>query len=398
MSARDRRWTVVDLFSGAGGMSFGFHAHRNFRVASAVDAQKSKPSRKTLACNETYARNLGISPLDIDLQEIDARKLARAIRKDGHLRTPTILTACPPCTGFSRTLPKNHKEDDPRNSLVGRVAEFSAELRPKIVIVENARELLHGNFALHAKQLRDGLESLGYSVHAATYRLDRFGLAQRRERSIITAVAPGIQLKTLEDLWAGSKVNPKALTVRRAIWDLPEVTAGVTHSSDQAHGSSRVTREVLDRIKAIPRDGGSWISLFNHPDTAELSTPAMRRSVAAGNTNHFSDVYGRMAWDSPAPVIKRECSHVGNGRYTHPEQDRLCTVRELAILQGFPNDYQFTDSSRQNAYRHVGDAVPPLISHQLAWLSSWMLTGRKPTPSDFILDNTTLKPGDISMV
>ncbi|WLQ49924.1 DNA cytosine methyltransferase [Streptomyces poriferorum] len=398
VSGRDRRWTVVDLFSGAGGMSFGFHAHKNFRVASAVDAQKSKPSRKTLACNETYARNLGISPLDIDLQEIGAKELARAIRNDGHLRTPTILTACPPCTGFSRTLPKNHKEDDPRNSLVGRVAEFSAELRPKIVIVENARELLHGNFALHSKQLRDGLESLGYSVHAATYRLDRFGLAQRRERSIITAVAPGIQLKTLEDLWAGSKVNPKALTVRRAIWDLPEIAAGITHSSDEAHASSRVTPEVFERIKAIPRDGGSWISLFSHPDTEKLSTPAMRRSVAAGRTNHFSDVYGRMAWDSPAPVIKRECSHVGNGRYTHPEQDRLCTVRELAILQGFPNDYRFTDSSRQNAYRHVGDAVPPLISHQLAWLSSWMLTGRKPTPREFILDNTTLKPGDISMV
>ncbi|MFJ4629128.1 DNA cytosine methyltransferase [Streptomyces sp. NPDC088847] len=395
MSARDRRWTVVDLFSGAGGMSFGFHAHQSFRVASAVDAQKSKPSRKTLACNETYSRNIGIDPLDIDLQAIEPRELARRIRQDGSLRTPAILTACPPCTGFSRTLPKNHKEDDPRNSLVGRVADFAAELSPKIVIVENARELLHGNFALHSKQLVSSLEYLGYSVHAATYRLDRFGLPQKRERTVITAVAPGLQLKTLEDLWDGFKVSPKALTVRQAIWDLPEVAAGVVDPSDEAHASSRVTPEVLERIRAIPRDGGSWISLFNHPNTEKYATPAMRRSVAAARTNHFSDVYGRMAWDTPAPVIKRECSHVGNGRYTHPEQDRLCTVRELALLQGFPKDYRFTDSSRQNAYRHVGDAVPPMISHQLAWLCHWMLGGKRPMPSDFILEDTTLKPSDI---
>ncbi|MFE4754461.1 DNA cytosine methyltransferase [Streptomyces mirabilis] len=396
MSGRDRRWTVVDLFSGAGGMSFGFHAHQGFRVASAVDAQKSKPSRSTLACNETYSQNINITPLDIDLQEISPKELARRVRADGVLRTPTVLTACPPCTGFSRTLPKNHKEDDPRNSLVGKVAEFTAALRPKIVVIENARELLHGNFKLHSERLGNDLQDLGYTVHAKTYRLDHFGLPQRRERTIITAVTSGITLRTLEDLWDDFKIDPKALTVRRAIWDLPEIGAGLTHPSDPDHGSSRATAEVLERIRAIPHDGGSWISLFDTPLTEKLATPAMRKSVAAGKTNHFSDVYGRMVWDAPAPVIKRECSHVGNGRYTHPTQDRLCTVRELALLQGFPHDYRFTASSRQNAYRHAGDAVPPLISYQIAWLCSWMLGGKRPQPTDFTLPKTTLRADDIT--
>ncbi|MEU5382719.1 DNA cytosine methyltransferase [Kitasatospora cineracea] len=392
---RDRRWTVVDLFSGAGGMSWGFHAHPSFRLAAAVDAQKSKPSRSTLACNDTYQRNIGIVPLDRDLQSISPEQLKREIVRTTAVRRPTVLLACPPCTGFTRTLPKNHREDDPRNGLVGRVAEFTAALKPKIVVVENARELLRGSFKAHSRQLIEALEEMNYSVHSATYRLDRFGLPQRRERAIIIAAAEGIPLRTLDDLWRGWRVDPKALTVRRAIWDLPDVKAGETCPTDRSHTSSNITSDVLERLRAIPTDGGSWISLFRTPETERFATPVMRSSYIAGRMNHFSDVYGRMAWDAPAPVIKRECSHVGNGRYSHPQQDRLCTVRELALLQGFPRSYDFDGSSRQNSYRHVGDAVPPLISHQLAWVCNWMLGGKRPRPDQFILPDTTLLPQDV---
>jgi DNA (cytosine-5)-methyltransferase 1 len=124
-------------------------------------------------------------------------------------------------------------------------------------------------------------------------------------------------------------------------------------------------------------------------------TPAMKRYVAARDFGSHPDVYGRMAWDRPAITIKRECAHVGNGRYSHPEQDRLCTVRELALLQGFPEQYRFGGESLSNQYRHVGDAVPPLISYQLAHLVDWMFTGEKPEVSDCILPGTSLRAGDI---
>ena len=114
----------------------------------------------------------------------------------------------------------------------------------------------------------------------------------------------------------------------------------------------------------------------------------------AGTLNHFCDVYGRMAWDRPAPTIKRECSHVGNGRYAHPEQDRLCTVREMSLLQGFPHDYQFT-GTLANMYRHIGDAVPPLISYQLAALCRWILTGARPATEELILPGCHLTSGDL---
>jgi DNA (cytosine-5)-methyltransferase 1 len=202
----------------------------------------------------------------------------------------------------------------------------------------------------------------------------------------------------LDELWAGLEVDPKATHVRRAIWHLPTLANGGIDADDPAHACSMTRDEIAwQRIAATPHDGGSWFDLAEHPDADALLTPTMRDRLDRGRLGSHPDVYGRMHWDRPAPTIKRECSHVGNGRYTHPEQDRLCSVRELGILNGFPADYRFC-GGLNNGYRHVGDAVPPLISHQLAWLVDWVLTGRRPTPDQWVLPNTSLQVDDIRPV
>jgi len=145
----------------------------------------------------------------------------------------------------------------------------------------------------------------------------------------------------------------------------------------------------------MPHNGGSWRDLVGDPAGERFLTQGMRRAMAKGRLNQFCDIYGRMSWDKPAPTIKRECCHAGNGRYSHPEQDRMCSVRELALLQGFPSDFQFPSRSRKNAYRHVGDAVPPLISYQLSRLAEWIMTGRRPEPEELALAGTSLEPADI---
>jgi len=65
------------------------------------------------------------------------------------------------------------------------------------------------------------------------------------------------------------------------------------------------------------------------------------------------------------------------------------------MLQGFPNDFEFNGSAISNNYRHIGDAVPPLISYQLAWVCYWILTGKKPMPEQWILPDTHLRAGHI---
>lgn len=374
-------------------MSYGFHAHPQFQVVGAVDAQVGKPSsrRGSLACNDTYAANLGLQPIEADLAKLSGAELRARVGQ------PDVLISCAPCTGFSRALASNHLVDDPRNSLVARSALFVRALRPKVFLMENARELIRGNFRHHYEELGSKLESLGYSVHGAVHMLDRFGLPQVRERALVIAVERGARLRTLDELWSGHEVAVEATHVRRAIAELPEVAAGDAHESDPMHVSPRLLDPTTrKRMSLIPHDGGSWADLRTIRGGARVLTPAMQRSIARGDLGSFPDVYGRLAWDRPAVTIKRECAHVGNGRYAHPEQDRLCTVREMAILQGFPRDFRFAGRSLSNMYRHIGDAVPPLIAFQLAHVAAWILTGTRPSHREIVLPNTSLRTTDLA--
>jgi DNA (cytosine-5)-methyltransferase 1 len=388
-------WPVVDLFSGAGGMSCGFQRHPRFRVVGAVDAQLGKPSAApgSLGCNASYAASIGIQPVTADLAAREPADVCAALGPAG--QRPAVLTACPPCTGFSRTMAGNHLRDDRRNSLVGRVADYVELLRPDVVLVENARELVTGRFAGHLAGLVARLDRLGYQAAAGVYFLSDFGLPQRRERAIVVAARRPLPVPDLRALWDGWQFDAKATHVRRAIWDLPPVPAGQPDPVDPLHVAPAFRAAVNQRrLAAIPADGGSWADLLSLPDSCDLLTPAMARRVAARDFGSHPDIYGRLHWDRPAVTIKRECGHIGNGRYAHPEQDRLCTVREISILQGFPRDYRLT-GSLANMYRHLGDAVPPLISYQLAGLSEWILTGRRPEPAELILPGCHLKADDL---
>ncbi len=389
-------WPVLDLFSGAGGMSYGFHARPPFRVVGAVDVEFGKPSSGAgaLECNRTYEANIGVAPLALDLATAEPSDI-----RDGYAgRLPiemAVLSSCAPCTGFSRAKNVNHLRDDPGNSLVGRSLLFVDDFRPTIFLMENARELLQGTFRHHWDRLRRGLAQRGYEVVGAVHRLDRFGLPQVRERAIITAVRDGLTLRTFDDLWDGYELRSEVVTVRRAIAELPRLSAGCVDRADPMHASPAMGPDNLRRIRLIPNDGGSWADLRHHPDRESVLTGAMLRNIARQDFGSHPDVYGRLTWDKPAPTIKRECGHIGNGRYAHPEQDRLCTVRELAILQGFPRTYQFRAKALSNNYRHVGDAVPPLVSYQLSALCEWMLTGRKPELPEWVLPGTHLRHSDI---
>ena len=388
---------VVDLFSGAGGMSYGFHAHPSFDLVGAVDIEIGKPStgHRAIACNATYAENIKIDPLALDLSAVPAEEVADRLLPPGNQEIDVLL-ACPPCTGFSRVVSKNWAYDDPRNSLVAHVADHVARLKPHIMMMENVPQLFRGNFGHHFSALRNNLEEMGYKVHADAYTLTRFGLPQQRERAIIIAVSSDLPLLTLDDLWEGCAIDHRGITVRRAIGNLPPVKTGEAHPSDPNHTSTLLKGDSLRRIEAIPKDGGSWPDLLGHPETETYLIPSMWRAVEIGRLNSHCDVYGRMYWDRPAPTIKRECCHVGNGRYAHPEQARQCTVRELAILQGFPRDYRFVAASRKNLYRQVGDAVPPMISYQLACLAQWIISGNKPELEQVILPGTSLTSGDLT--
>lgn len=338
-------------------MSSGFAGlRRHFTHIAAVDIEAGKPGLKSSKgtqtfCNATYERNIGISPLKADLAMLNPAELRYSVGLDqGELG---VLISCAPCTGFSQKLARNLVEDDPRNHLVERTSLFVSEFMPAFLVMENVKELLLGKHRHHFNGLRRTLTELGYSLHAEVYNLADYGLPQKRNRAILIARRNNMPVRGL--------FHPVEVqrTVRDAIAHLPPLEAGQVDLDDPMHACPSHTPIVLERMMAIPPDGGSWSDIVDtHPD---LLIPSM----IGKREGSYPDVYGRMWWDRPAPTITRECASPGNGRYTHPEQNRMLSVREMALLQGFPADYYFEGTLNQK-YNQIGDAVPPLISAQIA--------------------------------
>jgi DNA (cytosine-5)-methyltransferase 1 len=364
----DVRWTVVDLFSGAGGMSYGFAQHPGFRILGAVDKELGKPGRGVnpgsfVHCNGTYAANIGIEPVSEDLHLLDPQRYRRKLGlAPGEL---SVLIACAPCTGFSQKNALNHVVDDPRNSLVQRSGVWVKEFRPEFFVMENVKELLTGKHRHHFTFLRALLEDeLGYRLSARVHNLAEFGLPQKRLRALLIARREGLVASL-------HKKAPRLTTVRETIGHLPPVAAGEAHPDDPQHRAPTHNGHSMERIRAIPHDGGSWGDLVNtHPHL-------LIRSMIGKRRGSFPDIYGRLWWDRPAITITRECGHPGNGRYLHPEQDRMLTVREMALLQGFPPGYVFTGPLAAR-YNQIGDAVPPLVSVQIAELIADLKRERVP--------------------
>lgn len=395
--SRSRGRPVVDLFSCGGGMSAGFAGRTGWKLSAAVDLEVAKPSGKAAGetgCNAVYAANHGVQPISADLNLLPPEDLMASARLSPG-RTGCLIS-CAPCTDFSRANPENHLSDRGRNTLVGRSGDFVEALQPETFVMENARELLTGNHPQHWRALRARLEALGYDVRAEVHFLSRFGLPQVRERALITASRVGAA-RALEDLWEGWEVAPEALTVRNAFRRLEEWREQNPSDPDGA-AVPGTGREVTARLAATPHDGGGWVDVARNPETRHLCTPDCLRRWNIRDLGSHPDVYGRMWWDRPAPTIKRECAHVGNGRYAHPVENRLLTVREMATLQGFPFDYRFPATSVANRYRVIGDAVPPLVAWQIAACVDWMVTGRKPDPAEWIMPRTTLRLADLRRV
>lgn len=357
-------WKVVDLFSGCGGMSAGFYRYQDyFQIVGAVDLEVAKPGRgkhkaASTRCNATYFRNIGVKPKKADLTTLNPQIYREELGLNkGSLE---VLIACPPCTGFSQKNAKNHLVDDPRNRLVTHTAAFVEEFLPEFFVMENVKELLRGKHQHHFQLLCDKLENLNYSIYADIHELSNYGLPQRRERVLLIA------RRDYGLIGYPLKKEQRKKTVWDTIAHLPVVNSGETHPCDPMHVSPGMTEIVKSRLQAIPKNGGSWGDIMNNPNISNeekhrLLIPSMFRA----RPGSFPDVYGRLKWHSIAPTITRECGHIGNGRYAHPEQDRLLTVREMALLQGFPPDY-FFEGSLAAKYNQIGDAVPPSISAKIA--------------------------------
>jgi DNA (cytosine-5)-methyltransferase 1 len=318
---------AIDLFSGCGGLTLGLK-EAGFAVVAAVEIDRK--AQETYRLNHPKVRLYAQ-----DIRELDPVEVLRgAGMKPGEL---DLLAGCPPCQGFSRLRTKNQRTSvkDERNDLVADFLRFIEIMKPKTVMLENVPALAKdARFLKMRRQLRAfGYESVVHVLDAADY-----AVPQRRKRLIM--LASNVHTPVLAD-----KAS-KRITVREALDGLcsPKQTADDLH----ALGENR-SKEVRELIALIPKNGGSRTDL---PEKYQLA--CHKRS------NGFRDVYGRMSWDQVAPTITSGCHNPSKGRFLHPSLNRTITLREAAILQGFPRGYRFNVThGKESIALMIGNALPP---------------------------------------
>jgi DNA (cytosine-5)-methyltransferase 1 len=319
--------TALDLFSGCGGLTLGLR-QAGFSVLGAVELDKK-------ACATYRTNHVSTLLFEKDIKEVCGVQIMSELGLE--LGELDLLAGCPPCQGFSSLKTKNIKASvsDTRNDLIYDFLRLVFELNPKLVMLENVPNLQKD---LRFKKFCKNLKEFGYEFTFSVQNVADYGVPQRRKRLIL--LASRIGFVTL------AEPNNKRVNVYDVIGRL--VKPG--KSGDPIHDMKRNHSEkVLAIMSAIPRNGGSRSSL---PDNLVLD--CHKRHLG------YRDVYGRMRWDDVAPTITSGCINPSKGRFTHPTQNRVITLREAALLQGFPENYRFLPEYGLNANAlMIGNALPP---------------------------------------
>lgn len=331
--------SVVDLFCGAGGLSHGFKGEA-FKLAAGIDIDE--------ACRFPYETNNGAPFLRKDVGKLTAKEIHDLFLPG----TKRVLIGCAPCQPFSTY---NQKNEDPNWRLLHAFGDIIEASLPDVVSMENVPRLLSFRGGAIFDAFVSKLRAADYHVVWDVLYGPDFGLAQTRSRLVLLASRLGpikLPIPTHEPA--------RHRTVKEEIGDLPTLSHGEVDDTDPLHRASRLSDKNARRI-ASAKPGGTWRDWEQ-----ELVADCHKVSTGKG----YSSVYGRMCWTEPSPTITTQFYGFGNGRFGHPEQNRALTLREGALLQGFPRDYQFARPGEAIHFKRIGrligNAVPVHLASAIA--------------------------------
>lgn len=341
---------AIDIFSGCGGMSLGLK-RSGFRILLANDVNEE--------ALKTYRYNFPeVKTLHADIRKVTPKKIKHYINSS----RVDIITAGPPCQGFSYAGGRN--PHDPRNKLFRNLVRFVETLKPKIFVVENVPGLLSMQGGNVVKRIITEFSKLGYYVHVKTLLASDYGVPQARKRVFIIGTTKHIPK---EEIFPKS-ANQKRISVAQAISDLSFLGVNARAETYRLKPSSTYQQAMRGDSKV----------LYNH-ESPNHSRRIQRRfaRIPAGHNGH--DVLQRVS-TCKHTYIKMNPRRICYTITTLPEdlihykQDRIPTVREMARIQSFPDEFVFLGprttggSARKRScpqYSQVGNAVPPLMAEAI---------------------------------
>ena len=338
-----------------------------FTVKAAVEIEKNAVDTYL-----NYPSLTNVNVLQKDIRKVSGKELLKAAK----IRRNEIylLAGCPPCQNFSMQNPKNkNKNEIERKELLYEFLRIIEEVYPPFILMENVPGITTEFNANILNRFIQRLENAGgnasnrYVVLKAVLNAADYGVPQSRKRFVLHAVRMDIYERLQAIGWifklpqpthhrSGKNGLKSWVTVKEAIGDLPELSAGQTYAGKKKvynHKCANLSDENLARMKYIRSHGGSRDSL---PESMALSCHKKKTATGEVFSGH-KDVYGIMDPDKPSPTMTGGCLCYSKGRYGHYSQDRAISIREAARLQTFPDDFIFSNSLTQAALQ-IGNAVP----------------------------------------
>lgn len=360
---------AVDLFCGCGGLSVGLEM-AGFNVLAGVDIEAKYIS--------TFAHNFGSSKaLNVDLTKIPPRAFMKQLGiKAGEL---DILSGGPPCQGFSKNVPRKVRYlESSNNLLIKTFLDYCEVIQPRMVLMENVAEMKNGFEQSYTTEIIERLNEAGYTVTSVVLNAAEYGVPQRRRRAFFLANRLGTQFSSPSVTHFPSAENknnqlsmlPRLsyVTVWDAIGDLPQLKHGEGNEECEYAEApfSAFQKEIRKGQKKVKNHIARLLQPLQYKRLSSLKPgqglkdlpPELR--VKGG----YSGAYGRLTKDMIAPTITRWVFHPGSGRWGHPIDPRVLTIREAARIQGFPDSFEFTGSYNDQAGQ-VGNAVPPLLAKKV---------------------------------
>ena len=315
----------IDLFCGAGGFSLGFESV-GFKNIFSIDIEKN--------FLKTYKANFPThTVLTQDITELSNEE----IRKLTINNNVDVIIGGPPCQGFSIAGNIGRKFiDDPRNQLFKEFVRVVSIVQPKYFVMENVARLYTHNKTKTRQEIIEDFQKLGYTVECKILNSADYNVAQIRRRVIF------IGSKSNNEIMFPPTITDAPKTVREALSNLPILQSGET-SNITNHKAMNHTEQMLTKMNFIS-DGGNREEI---PESLRPKSGDVRKYIKYNSTKPSVTVTGDMR------------------KIFHYAQNRALTVRELARVQSFPDDFEFKSNSISQQ-QQVGNAVPPLMAEAIA--------------------------------
>lgn len=347
-----KRYNIMDLFAGVGGLSYGFSMLPQFDIVAANEIEKDISVAYTLNYPNVKMLNCDINNLTEDI----LKKALKGQKVD-------IVVGGPPCQSYS-TLGK--RQNDEKANLFKQYKRVLKILQPKAFIFENVVGILSMDKGNLFKQVRAEFEELGYNLRYKVLDAVDFGVPQRRQRVFL------VGFKEKNDFVFPSPTHGDGLkpyvTLKDAIGDLPTLKSGEQKSNYDTGITNEFLKFVRDNNASVveehiaPKNGEHLIKIMQTLTDGQSKDDLpenIRPKSGYGNT------YAKLWWGKPSTTITRNFACPSSSRCIHPRDSRAMSIREGARLQSFPDDYKFYGSDGMKRLE-IGNAVPPLLSIAIA--------------------------------